>query len=115
MRGSTPSRKVKARCRPIGSIVGDDDDGGLNFNGDPFDQITFAPDGKLVVEGGVCSQFFDNDGTWEAVELDGKILEVAFLSGGAEFISARVEMTSDDEMKIRVQNYGSEASSVSNT
>jgi hypothetical protein len=109
--GIDPVKKVKgAVAGLIGSLTGDDEDGGgaVDFSGDPFNQITFGADGKLVLAGGAYSQFFDDDGTWEAVELNGKVLEIAFLSGGADFISARVEMTSDDELKIRVQNYGSE-------
>jgi hypothetical protein len=105
--GIDPKKKAKGPLSGlISSVLGNDEEAALPT--DPFDQITFSADGGLKVEGGLFAMYFQEDATWEAVQLDGKVLEIALQMGGADFSNARVEMVSDDELQIRTQNYGSE-------
>ncbi len=95
----------------FGSLLGggDDDEGpGMAMPEQPFDGVTFSAKGKITVNGGMLGMCASaNELSWEAVSLNGKVLEIAFNMEGAEFTSARVEVLSDDEFEIRSQNFGS--------
>jgi hypothetical protein len=94
----------------INSVLGNDDqdDQEATMPEEPFNSVVFSENGNIKVDGGMLGIYLNNNNpSWEAVALDGKVLEVAFNMEGAEFTGAKIEVLSDDEIEIRAQTFGS--------
>lgn len=108
--GVAPKKKGKnGFITLINGLVGNEteEESDMEMPEEPADRLNFAADGKLTSEGGQFGMYGQESNLyWESQQLAGNVLEITLLLDGGEFTNAKIEVVSEDEIRLQCQNYG---------